>query len=167
MEQLTIIYKNRQGRITINLRQFLDTCGVTKFRKLLKVIESSETPEEHYTALKNYLENNTPVDNLDLDNTIANYKKMLAAYEKKADELTDELYNLKELTKRTMQNGRRASQELSILRVKREELQDELKGVRGEISAYRGLIRNDKNCIKLLNKRIKDYSRFLEILKDV
>lgn len=167
MEQLTITYKNRQGRMTINLRQFLDTCGVTKFRKLLKVIELTESPEEHYAALRTYLEHNMPMDDLDLDNTILNYKKMLEAYEEKADELTDELYNLKELTKRTMQNGRRASQELSILRAKREELQDELKGVRGEISAYRELIRNDKNCIKLLNKRIKDYSRFLEILEKV
>lgn len=167
MEQLTITYKDRQGRMTINLRQFLDTCGVTKFRKLLKVIELTESPEEYYTALRTYLEHNMPMDNLDLDNTILNYKKMLEAYEEKADELTDKLYDLKELTKRTMQNGRRASQELSILRVKREELQDELKGVRGEISTYRELIRNDKKCIKLLNKRTKDYGRFLEILEKV
>ena len=168
MEQLTITYKNRQGRMTINLRQFLDTCGVTKFRKLLKVIELTESPEEHYATLRTYLEHNMPMDNIDLDNTILNYKKMLEAYEEKADELTVKLQDdLKELTKKTMQNGRRASQELSILRVKHEELQDELKGVRGEISAYRELIRNDKNCIKLLNKRIKDYSRFLEILEKV
>lgn len=163
MEQLTIIYKNRQGKMNINLRQFLDTCGVTKFRKLLKVIELSESPEEHYTTLKNYLENNMPVDNLDLDN----YKMMLAAYEKKADNIKLKLMELSEVTKRTMQNGRRASQELSVLRLMREELKDELKGVRGEIQSYRELIRGDKMCKDLMSKRIKYYTRYLEILKEV
>lgn len=168
MEQLTIIYKNRQGKMNINLRQFLDVCGVTKFRKLLKVIELSESPEEHYITLKNYLENNMPIStDLDLDNTIDNYKMMLAAYEKKADNIKLKLMKLSEVTKRAMQNGRRASQELSILRLKREELKDDLKGVRGEIQSYRELIKDDKKYKDLMNKRIKYYTKYLEILKEV
>lgn len=165
MTKLNIIYP--QGRMTINLSQFLDTCGVTKFRKLLKVIELSDSAEEYYKSLRSYLENNIPVENTDIDNTIANYKMMLAAYEDKANEVKDKLYELKEVTKRTMKNGRRASQELSILKLKREELEDDLKGIRGEIERYRELIRSDKKCKDLINKRIKYYSRFLELLKDV
>lgn len=167
MERLTLTYKNRQGRMSINLEQFLDTCKVTKFRKLLDVIKLTEHPEEHYATVKNYLENNMPMDYVDLDNTIDNYKMMLAAYEKKADEIKLELLKLSEVTKRAMQNGRRASQELSILRLKREELKDELKGVRGEIMTYRGLIASDKKCKELIDKRTKYYSKFLEILEKV
>lgn len=167
MEQLTITYKNRQGRMSINLEQFLDTCKVTKFRKLLNVIKLSEHPEEHYTTLKNYLENNMPMDYVDLDNTMDNYKMMLADYEEKADEIRAKLYDLKEVTKRTMKNGRRASQELNILRLKREEFEDELKGIRGQIQSYRELIRDDKKCKDLIDKRTKYYGRFLEILEKV
>lgn len=167
MEQLTITYKNRQGRMTINLRQFLDTCGVTKFRKLLKVIELSETPEVHINKLKEYMENNIPTDYTDLKNNLVNYTHLVKEHQAIVDKYLVELEHLKEVTKRAMKNGRRASEEMKILRVKREELNDKLKNAREDLRVYKSLGSDTKKSIKLMEKRIKDFNKYLDLIKDV
>ena len=165
--QLTIIYKNRQGKMNINLRQFLDTCGVTKFRKLLKVIELSESPEEHINKLREYLEHNMPVDYTDLEHNLVNYAHLVTVHQTRVDECLVKINELKEITKRTMKNGRRASAEMQILREKREELNDKLKDAREDVKVYKSLGLDTKKSIKLMEKRTKDYTRYLEILKEV
>jgi hypothetical protein len=53
MTKLNIIYPN--GTMLINVENFLDFCGVTKFRKLLKVIKMSYTPGVYTVQLENYI----------------------------------------------------------------------------------------------------------------
>lgn len=165
--ELRLIYNNGKGRMNINLRQFLDTCGVTKFKRLLKVIELTETPEDHINKLREYLINNMPVDYTDLENNLVNYVHLVKVYQDRVDSYLVELNTLKEVTKRTMKNGRRASAEMKILRAKREELNDKLKNAREDLKVYKSLGSDSKKSIKLMEKRQKDFNKYLDLIKDV
>ena len=53
MTELNIVYPN--GKMNIYVETFLDVCGVTKFKKLLKIIKMSYTPDVYVEQLKTYI----------------------------------------------------------------------------------------------------------------
>lgn len=162
---LDIYYPN--GRMSIRLSVFLKEYGVTKFKKLLKIIKMSDKPDEYINKIREYLEANVEVNYSEFESNLIHYEHLVKVSQEEVNRLTRERDRLKEVTKRTMKNGRHASAKLKILREQKTEVMDALKNAREDLRVYKVLYSSTKSRIKELQKQEKDFKRYLEILNEV
>lgn len=135
MEILQIKYEN--GSMSVNLEEFLGCRNITKFKKLVKLIRQSYTPDEIYKIL-NHIEQfnaNYELDQRVTEQKIVGYSEKVRFCEKQIKTCTA----LRDFYKKQSENW--------------VTFNDELKGRREELKKMQQLLRSAK---QEYNKRLKD-----------
>ena len=135
MEILQIKYEN--GSMSVNLEEFLGCRNITKFKKLVKLIHQSYTPDEIHKILNHIEQFNA---NYELDQKVTEQK--ITGYSQKVRFCEGQV----ELVTHSRDRYKRKSENW-------ETFNDNLKGHRDELKKMQQLLRSAK---QEYNKRLKD-----------
>jgi hypothetical protein len=168
MTKLNIIYPH--GRMTINVENFLDDCGVTKFKKLVKIINMSYTPEAHIEILKNYiidyLSSAKERTQLFIDKA-ESYEREISNNEQYLAKLIHKRNSVKTQLKKIRTYTTHKSQEYKLTKESEIELNNEIKLTREDLANQRAGFKTDITMIKLIERNNKNFKKYLELLKEV
>ena len=159
-----------RGRMTINKDVFLSTCGVTKFRKLLKVIKMSHTPDWHIEDLRKYMTeyiNASDDIKCNLTADINKYEIQLGALEQTLVTLTYKRGQVEAMLSKILTYTTYRSEEYKLTKESKDELTQSIKDTRNEAVSIRSKLRGAMSEYKRVEKNCKNYSKYLEILKEV
>ena len=168
MAELNIVYPN--GKMNIHIGNFLDVCGVTKFKKLLKIIKMSYTPGVYVEQLKTYI-------NEYLKSADGRIAEVIEVVEKCEDEIRDNNAQLIALThkrnvvkqqlKKILSYTTYKSQEYVLTKESEQELNHEIRVTRVKLMYLKKGLSGSVNIIKQIERNIKNFNKYLDLLKDV
>ena len=156
--------------MTINVENFLDNCGVTKFKKLVKIINTSYTPEDHLEILKTYISDYINVSDTLIDSTVLLAKESVVTIKTKEEQLKNLIHKrniVKQRLKKILSYTTHKSQEYRLTKESDEELKAEIKKIRGQLVLYRANYRCYVADIKRYERNYKNFKKYLELLKEV
>lgn len=168
MTQLNLIYPN--GKMNINLDIFLDTCGVMKFRKLLKIVKMTHMPERHINTLTTFINDFLNVSDNLIDSTELLVKNTKVSISNKEEQLKNLVYKrniVKQRIKKILTYTTHRSQEYRLTKESEEELKTEIKKVRQQLVIERTKYREYVDDIKRYERNKKNFKKYLELLKEV
>ena len=154
----------------IYLENFLADCGVTKFKKLLRVIKMSYTPPVYVETLRTYmteyLENAVDIKS----NITTAIRKCDADIEEMEKQLANLIYKrrrVKQQLKKILSYTTYTSQEYRLTKDSEIQLTTEIKTVRDDLISARVNLKLYISTFKKIEKNTKNFKKYLELLKDV
>ena len=168
MTELNIVYPN--GRMNIYVEAFLDVCGVTKFKKLLKIIKMSYTPDVHIEQLRTYITDYLESADDKSTKAIEWAKKCENEVDVKECHLADLIHRrkiVKQRLKKILTYTTYKSQEYKLTKECEQELNNEINITRAELMSLRKGFKANLNAIKTIERNTKNFNKYLDLLKDV
>jgi hypothetical protein len=165
---LKIVYPN--GKMDINLDNFLDTCGVMKFRKLLKIIKMSYRPVIYVEILRDYMTEYLATADDRRNELIDVTEKCENEIRYKAAQLIALNYKrniVKQQLKKILSYTTYNSQEYLLTKESEQELTNEINVIGAELISLKKGLRGSVNTIKQIEKNVKNFNKYIELLKDV
>ena len=168
MTTLNIVYPS--GRMNINTDRFLNDCGVGRFKKLLKIIKMSYTPDVYVKQLKDYITEYLATADDRIDETIVWMERAedeIRAKEAQLITLNHKRTIVKQQMKKILTYTTYKSQEYVLTKESEIELTNEINVTRAELSSLRKGVNENVGLIKHIERNIKNFNKYLELLKDV
>jgi hypothetical protein len=165
---LKIVYPN--GKMDINLDNFLDTCGVMKFRKLLKIIKMSYRPVIYVEILRDYMTEYLATADDKRNIVIEIIEKVedeIKTKEAQLITLNHKRNVVKLQLKKILSYTTYRSQEYLLTKESEQELSNEINITRAELSSLRKGLNESVNTIKQIERNTKNFNKYIELLKDV
>ena len=168
MTKLNIVYPH--GKMDINIENFLNDCGVMRFKKLIRIIKMSYTPPVYAKQLKEYITDYLNVADDRSAEAINSARKCENAIEEKEKYLAGLMYKRGEVRatiKKILTYTTYRSQEFKLTKESEQELTCEINIVRDDLIRLRNKFRTRLNVIKQIERNTKNFKKYLELLKDV
>jgi formyltetrahydrofolate synthetase len=168
MTQLNLIYPN--GKMNIDLDVFLDSCGIMKFRKLLKIIKMTREPQKHIDTLTTFINDFLSISDELVDANVLLAKNTMISINNKEEQLKNLIHKrniVKQQMKKILTYTTYRSQEYKLTKESEEELKEEIKKVRDQLVIERVKYRSYVDDVKRYTRNYKNYCKYLELLKEV
>ena len=168
MTTLNIVYPN--GRMNINTEGFLNECGVGRFKKLLKIIKMSHTPDVYVKQLKAYITEYLATADDRIDEIIVWMERAedeIRTKEAQLITLNHKRNVVKQQLKKILTYTTYKSQEYVLTKESEIELTNEINVTRAELSSLRKGLSGSVGTIKQIERNVKNFKKYLELLKDV
>lgn len=168
MTELNIVYPN--GKMNIYVANFLDVCGVTKFKKLLKIIKMSYTPEVYVGQLKEYITEYLAIADdrrSEVIKWVERVEDEIRTKEGQLITLTHKRNLVKQQLKKILTYTTYKSQEYVLTKESKQELTNEINITRAELSSLRKGLSGSVGTIKQIERNTKNFNKYLDLLKEV
>jgi paraquat-inducible protein B len=168
MTTLNIVYPN--GRMDINIDRFLNDCGVGRFKKLLKIIKMSYTSGVYVKQLKDYISEYLATAGDRIDDVIEWIERAedeIRTKEAQLITLNHKRNVVKQQLKKILTYTTYKSQEYVLTKESEQELTNEINVTRAELSSLRKGVSENIGLIKHIERNVKNFNKYLELLKDV
>ena len=168
MTTLNIVYPN--GRMNINTEGFLNECGVGRFKKLLKIIKMSYTPDVYVKQLKAYITEYLATADDRIDETIVWMERAedeIRTKEAQLITLNHKRNVVKQQLKKILTYTTYKSQEYILTKESEQELNSQIVTTRDRLGVLRCERKEYISAIKQIERNVKNFNKYLDLLKDV